>query len=55
VFDGHHAWVQAKTDTDDPDLHRHGGGYRQLQQRAVGSVSALIIVVVVLAVLRATG
>lgn len=43
-----HGWAQAKTDSEDPDLKRPGGAYRQLKYRALGSVIVVVLTVVVL-------
>lgn len=49
-FGSHQGWAQAKTDADDPQLRRPGGAYRQMRERALGSVIALVIIVVALVI-----
>ncbi len=53
---GHHNdWAQMKSDLDDPDLKRPGGFQRQVRGRILGSVVLIVILVVAMAIVSATG
>ena len=47
---GHHNWVQAKSDIDDPDLKRPGGFERQVLGRILGSLILIVVLIVALAI-----
>jgi hypothetical protein len=47
---GHHNWVQAKSDLDDPDLKHPGGFERQVRRRILGSFVLIVVLIIALAI-----